>query len=137
MDIFSILLTVAGLILFETISSVDNAIINAEVLSTMSQKARKWFLFWGLFFAVFLLRGMLPWGIVWATTPSLGPIEALTATFSGDPEISHKVEQSAPILLCGGGVFLVFIFFDAFDVANGNLPNNNRPDAIANQNQRD
>ena len=111
MDIFSILLTVAGLILFETISSVDNAIINAEVLSTMSQKARKWFLFWGLFFAVFLLRGMLPWGIVWATTPSLGPIEALTATFSGDPEISHKVEQSAPILLCGGGVFLVFLFF--------------------------
>ncbi|MEN6309032.1 MAG: DUF475 domain-containing protein [Anaerohalosphaeraceae bacterium] len=111
MGLFSIILTVAGLCLFETISSIDNAIINAEVLSSMSLKARRWFLLWGLLFAVFMLRGLLPWGIVWATTPSLGPIEALTATFSNDPEIAHKVEKSAPILLIGGGVFLIFLFF--------------------------
>ena len=49
--IFSALLTILGLTLFETVSSVDNAIINAEVLSTMSAKARRWFLTWGIFTA--------------------------------------------------------------------------------------
>lgn len=111
MDIFSIILIVVGLIIFETISSIDNAVINAEVLSTMSMRARRWFLFYGLFFAVFVIRGMLPWLIVWATNPSLGPVGALTATFSEDPEIAKVIEESSPFLLVGGGVFLIFLFF--------------------------
>jgi len=111
MNFFSIFLTVAGLGLFETISSIDNAIINAEVLHTMSAKAKKWFLVWGLVFAVLLVRGLLPWLIVWLATPGLGPIQAFTATFSGDPSIMNAVERSAPILLAGGGTFLVFLFF--------------------------
>lgn len=111
MNIISIVLTIVGLSLFEIISSIDNAIINAEVLTTMSQKARKWFLTYGLLFAVFVLRGLLPWGIVWAVTPSLGPIGSLTATFSNDPKIHEAIELSAPILLAGGGTFLVFLFF--------------------------
>lgn len=104
-------LIVGGLILFETISSIDNAIINAEVLSTMGQKARKWFLLWGLLAAVFLLRGLLPWIIVWAVNPGLGPVGALTAALSSDPEVLHAIEKSSPILLAGGGVFLIFLFF--------------------------
>lgn len=111
MEIFSIILVVVGLVLFETISSIDNAVINAEVLSTMSQRARRWFLIYGLFFAVFVVRGMLPWLIVWATSPSLGPVGALTATFSEDPHIKEVIEESSPFLLVGGGVFLVFLFF--------------------------
>lgn len=111
MSILSILITVGGLCLFETISSIDNAIINAEVLSTMQKKARKWFLFWGLLFAVFIIRGLLPWLIVWVVNPSLGPIQALTATFSNDPSVKEAIEASAPILLSGGGVFLIFLFF--------------------------
>ncbi len=111
MDILSVILIVAGLCLFETISSIDNAIINAEVLSTMQVWARRWFLTWGLFFAVFLIRGGLPWLIVWMATPSLGPIGALTATFSNDPAVIEAIEMSAPILLMGGGTFLVFLFF--------------------------
>ena len=43
-------LIVIGLCLFEVIVSIDNAIINAEVLAKMSPKARKWFLFWGILF---------------------------------------------------------------------------------------
>ncbi|MEI7648296.1 MAG: DUF475 domain-containing protein [Methanomicrobiales archaeon] len=111
MDILSIVLIIAGLCLFETITSIDNAIINAEVLSTMGERARKWFLLWGLLFAVFAIRGLLPWLIVWMSTPSLGPIGALTATFSSDPVVIAAIEQSAPILLMGGGVFLLFLFF--------------------------
>ena len=106
-----LIITVLGLCLFETISSIDNAIINAEVLGTMGAKSRKWFLFWGMLFAVFVVRGMLPWAIVWATNSSLGPLGALTATFSNDPKIHAAIESSAPILLAGGGIFLLFLFF--------------------------
>ncbi len=111
MNIFSLILTVLGLALFEIVSSIDNAIINAEVISTMTKKARKWFLFWGVLFAVFVIRGLLPWLIIWLTTPSLGPTGALTATFSNDPRVHEAIEHSAPILLMGGGVFLIFLFF--------------------------
>ena len=112
MSIFSIILTVVGLTLFETISSIDNAIINAEVLTTMSKKARRWFLIWGLLIAVFLVRGLLPWLIIWATMPTLGPIGSFTAMFSDDPHVTEAVESSAPVLMTGGGVFLVFLFFN-------------------------
>lgn len=110
MDFVSALLIIAGLVLFETISSIDNAIINAEVLSTMGEWARRWFLTWGLLFAVVVIRFMLPWLIVWIGTPSLGPIGALTATFSSDPQVIAAIEAFAPILLVGGGTFLIFLF---------------------------
>ena len=111
MDILTIVLIIAGLALFETITSIDNAIINAEVLSTMSERAKRWFLVWGLLFAVFAVRGLLPWLIVWLSTPSLGPVGALTATFSSDPLVVAAIEQSSPVLLIGGGTFLIFLFF--------------------------
>lgn len=111
MDILSIVLIISGLVLFETVSSIDNAVINAEVLSTMSKKARRWFLLWGLLIAVFLLRGMLPWAIVWAVNPSLGPIGSFTAALSSDPAVAEAIESSKHILLSGGGIFLVFLFF--------------------------
>ena len=111
MDILSIILTVGGLALFETVSSVDNAIINAQVLSGMGEKAKRWFLTWGLLVAVFVVRGILPWLIVWVVSPSLGPIGSLTATFSGDLGVTQAIESSAPILLIAGGMFMVFLFF--------------------------
>ncbi len=111
MDIFSIILIVGGLVLFETISSIDNAIINADVLGTMGKKARQWFLWWGIIIAVFIVRGLLPFLIVWALMPELGPVGAVTATFSSDPHVHEAIEKSAPILLMGGGVFLVLLFF--------------------------
>ncbi|MBI4091795.1 MAG: DUF475 domain-containing protein [Candidatus Levybacteria bacterium] len=112
MEIGFILLTVLGLTLFEIITSVDNAVINAEVLSTMGKKARRFFLLWGILFAVFIIRGLLPLMIVFASNPSLGIIGALTATFSGDPNVHAAIEASSPILLVGGGVFMVFLFFN-------------------------
>ncbi len=65
---------------------------------------------WGLLFAVFAVRGLLPWLIVWISTPALGPIGALTATFSSNPLVIAAIDQSAPILLLGGGTFLLFFF---------------------------
>lgn len=111
MDILSIVLIVFGLALFETVASIDNAIINAQVLSTMGQQARRWFLIWGILVAVFVVRGLLPWAIVWSVSPSLGPVGALTATFSSDIGVTQAIEQSAPFLLIAGGIFMVFLFF--------------------------
>ncbi len=107
----SAIFTVIGLSLFEIVSSIDNAVINAEVLHGMSEKGRKWFLFWGMLFAVVVVRGLLPWLIVWGVTPSLGPVGSLMATMSSDPLVHAAVEESAPILFAGGGVFLIFLFF--------------------------
>lgn len=111
MDWISIILIVLGLSLFEVIISVDNAIINAEVLGTMSKKGRRWFLIWGIIIAVFLVRGLLPWLIIWMGSPSLGALGALTASFSSEPNAAKVIEESAPVLLTGGGTFLVFLFF--------------------------
>lgn len=112
MEIIFLILTVLGLSLFEVITSIDNAIINAEVLSKMSEKARKWFLLWGFLFAVFVVRGVLPFLIVWLANPAIGPIGVITAAFSSDPSIVEAIEKSSPILLLGGGVFLIFLFFN-------------------------
>ncbi|MFA5932057.1 MAG: DUF475 domain-containing protein [Candidatus Paceibacterota bacterium] len=108
--IFSALLTILGLSLFETISSVDNAIINAEVLSTMGARARRWFLTWGMLVAVFVVRGLLPFIIIWAFNPTLSVFQVLSAAWSSDPLVQESIHKSAPILLIAGGVFLLFLF---------------------------
>ncbi len=77
MDFSYIIITIAGLCLFEVICSIDNAIINAEVLSGMAAWARRWFLVYGLFIAVFVIRAILPWLIVWMSNPALGPVRLL------------------------------------------------------------
>lgn len=111
MDIFSILLTIVGLCLFEIITSIDNAIINAEVLSKMSQRARRWFLLWGILFAVVIIRGALPLLILLFVNPSLGIKELFFLAFSNDPALAKSVEASSAVLLMGGGIFLLFLFF--------------------------
>ncbi len=110
MHILNAILIILGLAVFEIVSSIDNAVINAEILDTMSPRGRRWFMLWGFLFAVFAVRGLLPWLIVWATNPALGPVGAFTATFSNDPAIAQSIAQSAPLLLAGGGIFLVFLF---------------------------
>jgi uncharacterized protein len=112
MEILMIVLIVLGLSLFEIITSIDNAVINAEVLSTMSAKARRWFLTWGFFFAVVVVRGILPFLIIWAATPTLGPFEVLGISISGSEEAAKAVENAAPVLLMGGGIFLIFLFLN-------------------------
>ena len=108
--ILSALLTILGLSLFEAISSVDNAIINAEVLSTMGTRAKRWFLTWGMFIAVFFVRGLLPFLIIWAFNPTLSVLQVLSAAWSSDPLVQDSIHKSAPILLVAGGVFLLFLF---------------------------
>lgn len=107
---WSFVVVILGLCLFEIISSVDNAVVNAHILKTMPEKYRKIFLFWGLLFAVFVVRGILPFVIVWIANPSLSIIQVVSATFSGSPEIKQYLEHSKPLLLLGGGIYLFFVF---------------------------
>lgn len=110
MDIVFLTLTILGLSVFEIITSIDNAIINAEVLTTMGKKARRWFLAWGIFFSVFLVRGLLPFLILFASNPSLGAWGVFTLSFSNDPDVARTVQESSHVLLIAGGVFLIFLF---------------------------
>lgn len=114
----SILFIIVGLSLFETVSSVDNAIVNAEVLSTMSPRARGWFLTWGMLIAVFVVRGLLPFFIIWIFNTKLNALQVLSATWSSNPLVLNSVNQSAPILLITGGVFLIFLFLQWFIIEN-------------------
>jgi len=104
------LIVILGLVLFEIISSIDNAVVNASVLKTMPEKYRKIFLVWGLLLAVFIVRGVLPFLIVWLVNPDLSLVEVLTFIFSKNPQIIDYVNQSKPLLLLGGGVYLFFVF---------------------------
>ena len=108
--IIEVITIVFGLIIFEIVSSIDNAVVNAHVLRTMPKKYRRIFLFWGILFAVFIVRGILPFIIVWVANPGLGLSEIIQVAFSQSPEINHYVEQSKPILILAGGVYLFLVF---------------------------
>jgi uncharacterized protein len=107
---FQIIITIMGLCLFEIITSVDNAVINAHVLKTMPIKYRKIFLFWGIIIAVFVVRGVLPFIIVWLANPALSFTEVFTFALSNNPDLLEYVEKSKPLLLISGGLYLVLLF---------------------------
>src|SRR3989344_215674 len=111
MNLFASLITILGLGLFEIINSIDNAIINAEVLSTMKQSSRRWFTTWGLFLSVGVVRGLLPFLIVWILNPGSGFIQTIVNTIKSGPEIATSLDKSAPYLLLLGGILMLFIFF--------------------------
>jgi hypothetical protein len=110
MPILEVILTVLGLCVFEVISSIDNAIVNAGVIKTMSAKFRRIFLVWGMFFAVFVVRGLLPFLLVWLSSPSLNLGQVFSAVFSGDEVVRQSLDASKPLLLLGGGSYLFLVF---------------------------
>jgi hypothetical protein len=112
MDIIQILIVIFGLCLFEVISSVDNAIINAHVLKTLPEKFRKIFLTFGLLIAVVVVRGMLPFLIVWLANPSFTFLQVIGFVFHPTPEINAYIEKSQPLLLLAGGVYLFLVFLN-------------------------
>jgi hypothetical protein len=104
------LIVILGLIVFEVISSVDNAIVNAHVLKTVPEKYRKFFLLWGLLLAVFVMRGVLPFVIVWLANANLSFGDLISLVFSDPERMEASLEHSKPLLLLAGGVYLFFVF---------------------------
>lgn len=108
---FAIFLTLFGLIIFEIISSIDNAVVNADVLSTMkSKKAKRFFLTWGILFAVFVVRGLLPSIIVFFADPSIGLFGALQSVWQTSSVVTDAIEAASPIIMIAGGMFLVLLW---------------------------
>ena len=108
---FTLALTLIGLVLFEIVSSIDNAVVNADVLATMqSKKAKRFFLTWGILFAIFVVRGLLPSVIVFFATPDIGILGALSAIWQSDVGVTSAIEDATPVILMAGGMFLVLLW---------------------------
>ncbi|MBN2884401.1 DUF475 domain-containing protein [Patescibacteria group bacterium] len=115
------LIVIIGLCLFEIITSVDNAIINANILKTLEIKYRRFFLVWGILFAVFVVRGLLPFAIIWLAAPSLSLGEVFQAAFAGNGEVASYLSTSKPLLLMGGGTYLFLVFLSWLFLENNNF----------------
>jgi uncharacterized protein len=101
---------IVGLIVFEVVNSVDNAIVNAGVLKTMSMLWRKRFLLIGIVTSVFMVRFLLPLAIVWISVPNVS-VNDLFLSFIGQSTIAHDaIEAQTPVILTFGGVFLLYLY---------------------------
>ncbi len=103
-------IVVLGLVVFEAVNSIDNAIINAHVLKTMSKKWRSLFLFWGIISAVFIVRGIFPLLVVWISAPEIGFLGALQMFFHSDPYSAELLESRKSLILIAAGVFLLLLY---------------------------
>ncbi len=111
MGVLDGLLIVAGLVVFEIIVSVDNAIVNAHVLKTMSRKWRKIFLFFGILTAVLLMRLILPLVMVWLLVPGISG-DGIMNLFTSNSSLAHEaIEQQKYLILSFGGMFLLLVYF--------------------------
>ena len=109
--LFHVALTITGLCVFEIVSSMDNAVINANILGGVRDpRARKFFTTWGMLVAVGLVRGAMPFVIYFVPNRQLGIKGAIAAFWSGDPDVVRAVAEAAPALLLAGGIFLVLLF---------------------------
>jgi hypothetical protein len=102
---------IIGLIVFEVVNSVDNAIVNASVLKTMSVLWRKRFLLIGIITSVFLVRFLLPLIIVWISVPTLSAPDLFLAFLGQSDVAAQAIELQKPLILMFGGVFLLFLYF--------------------------
>lgn len=106
----------ALLVVLEVSLSFDNAIVNARVLTRMTPVWQKRFLTWGMLFAVFFTRAVLPILIV-AASVWMNPIAIAQLAFSNPEEYGHLLEGAHYIINAFGAVFLMMVglkyFFDS------------------------
>lgn len=105
---FAAFVTVVILTFLEVSLSVDNAVVNSRVLSTMSRFWQVLFLTLGIFIAVFLIRFVLPIVIV-AVSANLGSGEVLDLAINHPDEYGHKLHDASPMINSFGGIFLVMV----------------------------
>jgi uncharacterized protein len=104
------IIIVLGLIVFEVVNSIDNAIVNAHVLKTMGALWRKRFLLIGIVTSVFLVRFLLPLFIVWVSVPNISLPDLFSSFVGGNAVAANAINTQKPVILMFGGVFLMFLY---------------------------
>lgn len=109
----SALFTVLILTLLEITFSADNAVVNSKVLVTMSPFWQKLFMTVGIFFAVFIVRFLLPIIMV-AFSAHLGFTAVIDMALHDPHHYAEHLEVAEPIINAFGGVFLLLIALSYF-----------------------
>ncbi len=103
-----VLVPIIALAAIEITFSFDNAVINSEVLSTMSRFWRRMFLTVGIALAVFGVRLLLPLLLVSVTAGR--PLGYVLDLALHHPDIySRELTNAYPIIAAFGGIFLLMI----------------------------
>lgn len=108
---------VAGMLAVLEISlSFDNAVVNASVMTDMTELWRHRFLTWGMAFAVFGMRFVFPLVVV-SVVAGIGPLEAVRLAALEPGEYARLLSSAHVALGAFGGSFLGMVclkyFFDA------------------------
>lgn len=103
----------AILVVLEITFSFDNAVINSKVLSRMSKFWQALFLTVGIFFAVFVIRFVLPIFIV-MLAGGHGFGEVLDLALNKPEEYALTLHDAAPLINAFGGTFLLMIGVNYF-----------------------
>ncbi|MGB4076704.1 MAG: DUF475 domain-containing protein, partial [Minisyncoccia bacterium] len=103
------------LTVLEVTLSFDNAVVNAKVLGRMDAKWQGRFLTWGIVFAVFFTRFILPILIV-ALSVGMAPESVARLALFSPREYGHLLESAHHAIASFGGIFLLMVslkyFFD-------------------------
>lgn len=108
---------VAVLGVLETSLSLDNAVVNAQILQNWDEKWRRAFLVYGLPVAVFGMRFVFPILIVTMTT-GLGNIEVIQMAIYQPDDYAQALTAVHHQVAAFGGVFLLMVFLHFFVDAN-------------------
>ena len=108
-----VFVAVLVLAILEISLSVDNAVVNAKVLVTMTPMWQKLFLTVGILIAVFGMRLVLPVIIV-SVTSGMSPAEAWTLALDDPEQYAATMEAAKYAIYAFGGIFLGMIFLDMF-----------------------
>ncbi|HNY30506.1 MAG TPA: DUF475 domain-containing protein [Fibrobacteria bacterium] len=106
---FAALFTAGMLGILEVSLSFDNAVVNAKVLTGMSQFWRKMFLTVGVLIAVFGMRVVFPLIIVWAVGDATAG-EVLRMTWENPAKFQETLVNQHVVVAGFGGAFLWMVF---------------------------
>lgn len=101
------------LAILEVSLSVDNAVVNAKILSAWDQKWRARFILWGMLIAVFGMRLIFPILIVSVTT-HLSPLSVLHIAAYEPDKYAASLQAVHHEVLAFGGAFLMMVALNFF-----------------------
>jgi hypothetical protein len=93
--------------------SFDNAIVNANVLRTMTPVWQQRFLTWGILIAVFGMRIIFPLAVV-VIAAKIGPISAIVLAATEPQEYARIMDEAHIGITAFGGTFLMMVALNYF-----------------------